>query len=126
MTQGSSFFERFFSAIDGDDPYLALEMVADEMEFSIIWAPDNGPHCRQFVGGPKELRNFIDAGDRKGWAHYLLNVNFEDSIEVALGETRWDDGRHIGTFIAAAQLDSQGRMIRYQVSRSPALRFLRQ
>ena len=123
MTGTDSYFARFFAAIDGEDPYSALDLVADELEFSIIWAADTGPKSRQFVGGTKELRDFIDAGDRQGWAHYLLSVNRQGSIEIALGETRWDDGTHIGTFIAAAQLDAAGRMVRYQVSRSPALRF---
>ncbi len=123
MTVDDSYFARFFAAIDGDEPYSAMDLVADDLEFSIIWAADTGARSRQFLGGTKELRDFIDAGDRQGWAHYLLSVNREGPIEIALGETRWEDGRHIGTFVAAAQLNGHGRMVRYLVSRSPALRF---
>ena len=43
--------------------------------------------------------------------------------EFALGETRWDDGRFIGTFLAVAHLDADGRMDRYMVGRSPAMTF---
>jgi hypothetical protein len=45
-------------------------------------------------------------------------------VEFALGETRYDDsGERIGTFLAVAQLDPDGRMRRYMVARSPALAF---
>jgi hypothetical protein len=44
-------------------------------------------------------------------------------IEFALGETRYDSGERIGTFLAAAQLDGDGRMVRYMVARSPAVAF---
>jgi hypothetical protein len=47
-------------------------------------------------------------------------------VEFALGETRWDDsGERIGTFLAVAELDEQGRMRRYMVARTPALEFER-
>jgi hypothetical protein len=123
MSDGSSFFHRFFAALDGDDPESAMALVADELEFAILWAPDAGTRSRHFVGGPTELRAFTVAGDMQGWAHHILHVSREGSTELALGETRWDDGRHIGTFICAAELDHDDRMRRYLVGRSPALRF---
>lgn len=119
-----SFFQRFFEALDGEDAEAAMAFVADELEFAILWAPDAERRSpRQFVGGPDELRSFTAAGDRSGWAHHILHVSREGSTEIALGETRWEDGRHIGTFVAAAELDEDGRMRRYLVGRSPALRF---
>lgn len=123
MTDEQGFFHRFFAGLDGEDPEIAMALVADDMEFSILWAPDQETRCRQFIGGPTELRGFTAAGDRSGWAHYILHVSRKGSTELALGETRWDDGRHIGTFIAAAELDADGRMRRYLVGRSPAVRF---
>jgi len=119
-----SFFERFFEALDGEDAESAMAFVADELEFAILWAPDAERRSpRQFIGGPDELRSFTAAGDRSGWAHHVLHVSRQGSTEIALGETRWEDGRHIGTFVAAAELDGDGRMRRYLVGRSPALRF---
>jgi hypothetical protein len=59
-----------------------------------------------------------------GWAHHILHSSRRGSTEVALGETRWADGRHIGTFVCAAELDRNDRMRRYLVGRSPALRFV--
>jgi hypothetical protein len=123
MSPQAGFFEQFFAALDGDDAESAMAFVADDMAFSILWASDDGSRSRQFTGGPDELRGFTHAGDREGWNHYVLHFSREGCTEVALGETRWDDGRHIGTFVAAAELDHHGRMRRYLVGRSPAIRF---
>jgi hypothetical protein len=46
-----------------------------------------------------------------------------DDVEFALGETRYESGERIGTFLAVAQLDGDGRMVRYMVARSPAIAF---
>jgi hypothetical protein len=117
-----TFFERYFAALDGPDPYSSLELVADDVEFSIQWAGDDG-RSRQFTGGKAELRAFVDAGDMAGWAHHLLSSGAAGGLEVALGETRWDTGERRGTFVVAAQLDADGRMVRYMVARSPAIAF---
>jgi ketosteroid isomerase-like protein len=122
MTATTSFFHGFFEALDAEDGEAAMQYVADDMEFAILWASDTGRQSKQFTGGPEQLRAFTAAGDRGGWAHYILHVSREGNTEIALGETRWDDGRHIGTFVAAAELDADGRMRRYLVGRSPALR----
>ena len=83
----------------------------------VAYAPDS------IVGGRKELRAFIDAGDMTGWAHHVLFAGGADGVEFALGETRRDGGERIGTFLAVAQLDGDGRMLRYMVARSPAIAF---
>ena len=123
MSGQAGFFERFFAALDGDDPASALELVADDLEFAILWAPNAESRSRQFLGGPDELRAFTFAGDMEGWAHHIKHSSRDGSTELALGETRWNDGRYIGTFLCAAQLDESGRMRRYMVGRSPAIRF---
>ena len=58
-----------------------------------------------------------------GWAHHVLHAAATGDVEFALGETRYDDGERIGTFLAVAQLDADGRMVRYMVARSPAIAF---
>jgi hypothetical protein len=123
MNSQPSFFERFFAALDGHEPESAMAFVADELEFAILWAPETDTRSRQFLGGPDDLRAFTAAGDMDGWEHHILHWSREGSTELALGETRWSDGRHIGTFVCAAELDDHGRMRRYLVGRSPALRF---
>jgi hypothetical protein len=119
----TSFFERYFELLDGPDPYSSLELVAEDVEFSIQWAADDSRKSSQFVGGLEELRGFIEAGDMKGWAHYVVHSGVSGDVEFALGETRWDSGERIGTFLAVAQLDESGRMRRYMVARSPVLGF---
>jgi hypothetical protein len=119
-----TFFERYFAALDGPDPYSSLELVAEDAAFTIQWADGADSESRQFVGGREELRRFIEAGDLRDWAHHVLFSGTAGDVEFALGETRYDDdGRRIGTFLAVAQLDAEGRMVKYMVARSPAIDF---
>ena len=118
-----TFFERYFERLDGADPHSSLELVAPDVEFSIQWAAGGDRRSSQFVGGLEQLRGFIDAGDMEDWAHYVLFSGRDGDVEFALGETRWDSGERIGTFLAVAQLDDEGRMRRYMVARSPAMVF---
>lgn len=119
-----TFFQRYFERLDGPDPYSSLELVADDVEFSIQWAADGSRKSSQFLGGKAELRGFVQAGDMVGWAHHIVHSGGSGDIEFALGETRWDEsGERIGTFLCVAELDGDGRMRRYMVARSPALAF---
>jgi hypothetical protein len=119
-----TFFERYFEALDGPEPQTSLELVAPDVEFSIQWANGTDRRSTQFVGGREELREFIGAGDTTGWAHHVMFSGETGGVEFALGETRYDDsGERIGTFLAVAQLDDDGRMRRYMVARSPAMAF---
>ena len=119
-----TFFERYFRLLDGPDPHSSLELVAEDVEFSIQWAADASRKSSQFLGGLSDLRGFIDAGDTQGWAHHIVHSAASGGVEFALGETRWDEsGERIGTFLCVAQLDQDGRMRRYMVARSPALGF---
>jgi hypothetical protein len=118
-----SFFERYFAALDGPDPHSSLELVAENVEFSIQWARGTDRASRQLLGGRAELGAFIDAGDMSDWAHHVLHGGRAGDVEFALGETRYVNGERIGTFLAVAQLDAEGRMVRYMVARSPAIGF---
>jgi hypothetical protein len=118
-----TFFERYFELLDGPEPASSLELVAPDVEFSIQWASDGSRKSSQFLGGRDELRGFIDAGDMEGWAHHVVHSGVSGDVVFALGETRWDTGERIGTFLAVAHLDASGRMRRYMVARSPALAF---
>ena len=118
-----SFFERYFAALDGSHPHSSLDLVAEDVEFSIQWARAGDRASRQFVGGRAELRQFIDAGDMSDWGHHVLFSGGAGDVEFVLGETRYHGGERIGTFLAVAQLDADRRMRRYMVARSPALTF---
>jgi hypothetical protein len=119
-----TFFERYFELLDGPDPHSSLDLVAEDVEFSIQWASGSDRRSSQFLGGRDELRGFLDAGDTEGWAHHVVWASVMGDVEFALGETRWDEsGERIGTFLCVAQLDGDGRMRRYMVARSPAMAF---
>ena len=123
-----SFFARYFAALDGPDPYSSLDMVADDVQFAIEWAPGTDRKSYQIRGGRAELRAFIDSGERGEWAHYLLHSATGDGAagdrtEFALGETRRPGGERVATFVAVAELGDDGRMRRYLVARSPAIAF---
>jgi hypothetical protein len=118
-----SFFKRYFAALDGPDPYSSLELVAEDVTFAIQWASGSDRKSTQIVGGLAELRAFIDAGDMQGWAHHVVRSGDDGSVSFALGETRYDNGERIGTFLAVAELDGEGRMRKYLVARTPAIAF---
>jgi hypothetical protein len=118
-----TFFERYFAALDGPDPHSSLELVSDEVEFAIQWAAGGDRKSTQIVGGIDELRAFIEAGDMTDWSHHVLEAADNDRRAFALGETRYDSGERIGTFLAAAELDADGRMRKYLVARTPAIAF---
>jgi hypothetical protein len=117
-----TFFERYFAALDGPDPVSSLELVDDDLRFSIHWSADG--KSREFVGGREELEQFIEAGDDwRDWRHHIFWSAGEGDTEFALGETRYDDGRRIGTFVVVAQIGADGRMVRYMAARTPVTEF---
>jgi hypothetical protein len=117
-----TFFERYFAALDGPDPYSSLELVSSEVEFAIQWAAGTDRRSTQILGGVEELRAFIEAGDMSGWAHHVLHSGEDGRVVFAAGETRYDTtGERMGTFLAVAELDADGRMRRYLVARTPAI-----
>jgi hypothetical protein len=119
----AGFFRRYFEALDGPEPLSALEFVSDDLEFSILFSTKTDERSRQFVGGPDELRSFTEAGDMEGWAHHVLAAAVVDGVEIVLGETRRDDGTHLGTFVNAGRVGEDGRMTHYLTARSPGIRF---
>ena len=118
-----TFFERYFTALDGPDPYSSLELVAEDVEFAIQWSAAAERKSTQILGGVAELRSFIAEGDMTDWAHHVLRSGADGRVEFALGETRHDNGERIGTFLAVAELDDEGRMRKYLVARTPAIAF---
>lgn len=122
--ESPSFFTRFFAALDGPTPTASLDFVADDMRFSIFWTAGAGRESEQYVGGKEDLRQFVEAGGVRTWTHHLTRAAVVDGVEMVVGETRYDEsGERAATFVAAAELDAQGRMTRYMVARTPAIGF---
>ena len=107
-----TFFERYFEALDGPDPHCSLELVADDVEFSIQWAAGERPRAAaSSSAASRSCAAFIDAGDTRGWAHHVRLQRHRRRRRVRprrdpLGRV----GERIGTFLAVAQLDDDGRM----------------
>lgn len=118
-----TFFERYFAALDGPDPHASLALVSPDVEFAIQWSRGADRKSTQILGGVAELQAFIDAGDMSDWAHHVLHAGETGQVTFALGETRYDSGERIGTFLAVAELDDEGRMRKYLVARTPAIEF---
>ena len=83
----------------GPTPTASLELVADDVEFSIQWATGEDRKSSQFLGGLEELRGFIDAGDTTGWAHHVVC-----SGDQATSSSR--SARRAGTTAASASAPS--------------------
>jgi hypothetical protein len=120
-----TFFERFFGALDGPEPASSLDLAADDLRFAIFWTAGSGRESEQHVGGKDELRQFVEAGGVRPWTHHLTRTSTVDGVEMVVGETRYNaTGERAATFVAAAELDDDGRMTRYMVARTPALGFV--
>ena len=120
-----SFFQRFFAALDGPAPVSSLDLVADEMHYAIFWTQSAGRESEQHVGGKEDLRRFVEAGGVRTWTHHLTRTAVVDGVEMVVGETRDNEsGERAATFVAAAELDQDGRMTRYMVARTPAIGFV--
>ena len=88
-----SFFERYFEALDGPDPHSSLELVADDVEFSIQWADGDDAQAAQFVGGrERAARASSTPATRAAGRTTSSGRRPTGDVEFALGETRWDDG----------------------------------
>jgi hypothetical protein len=117
-----SFFEQYFAALDGPDPFSSLDFVAEDLRFVIHWSNDG--QIAEFTGGREDLRRFIEAGDDwREWRHHIFWSARDGDSEFAAGETRYEDGRRIGTYMVFAQLDGDGRMVRYFAARTPISEF---
>ena len=73
------------------------------------------------VAVPEFDRYMPSAGRRRGRTMSSPNL-VDGDVEVMFGETR-QDGSPVATFVAAIRLDSDGRISRYIVGRSPAVLF---
>jgi SnoaL-like protein len=118
-----SFFERYFAALDGPDPASALELVSDNLRFAVLFSTDASGHNRQILGGRAELAAYIQRRGDPGRRHHILGEAVDGDTELAWGETRHPDGSLAATFVGAARLDSDGRLLRYIAGRTPAIRF---
>ena len=65
-----SFFERYFAALDGPDPHSSLELVAEDVEFSIQWARGTDRTSLSFRRQSSGERSWTR------WSAYVLDYRF--------------------------------------------------
>ena len=112
---------QFYERLDGPDGDRCLDMLSDDLRFSIVFSTDP-PQAQDFNGGRAEFDGYMRQRGAPTWVHVVLSESAEDDVEVVLGETH-QDGRVIATFVAAIRIDDQGKIDRYMVGRSPAVAF---
>jgi hypothetical protein len=112
---------RFFEIIDGPEPMRSLELLAPDLEFSILFS-DGAGGARDFAGGRAEYDGYMAQRGAPTWTHHVLTETTDGPLEVVFGETR-QDGAPLATFVAAVRLDGHGLIDRYIVGRSPAVHF---
>jgi ketosteroid isomerase-like protein len=112
---------RFYELLDGPDAARTLDMLADDLQVSILFS-DGRAGAREFAGGREEYGAYMAQRGTPSWTHHVLAELVDGDIEVVLGETRVD-GAQLASFVAAVELDIDGRISRYLVGRSPAVLF---
>ncbi len=113
--------KRFYEILDGPGGERCLDMLADDLRFSIVFSTDP-PEAQDFNGGRPEFDAYMEQRGAPTWTHHVLTEGTQDDVEVVLGETR-QDGEVLATFVAAIRLDEHGKISRYMVGRSPAVAF---
>ncbi len=121
MANAESFWRRYFGQLDGPEPERAVDMLADDFRFSIVFSQGPG-EARDFSGGHAEFKEYMDQRAAGTFTHHVLAEASGGDVEFALGETR-RGGEVLATFVVAARLDATGRMCRYFTGRSPGMAF---
>jgi hypothetical protein len=110
-----------YELLDGPDADRALELLAGDLKFSILFSDGPG-EAQDFAGGRPEFDGYMAQRGAPTWTHHVLAESTDGRIEIAFGETR-QDGAPLASFVAAVRLDADGRIDRYIVGRSPAVLF---
>jgi ketosteroid isomerase-like protein len=116
------FLRRFYEIVDGNDTEHVLELLSEDLRFSILFSTEPGGDARDFAGGYAEFEDYMRQRGVPAWTHHVLAESEDTGVELAFGETR-QDGAVVATWVAAATLDADGRLSRYMVGRSPAVTF---
>ena len=120
-----SALRRLFAVIDGPDAARCVELLADDLRFSVVFS--TGPaDARDFAGDRRAFDDYLAERGTPAWTHHVLaesahRVEGRD-VELALGETR-QGGATVASFVAAVRLTPDGLIDRYIVGRSPAVLF---
>jgi hypothetical protein len=121
INRRTSFWRRYFAQLDGPEPERAVDMLAPDFRFSILFSQGLGD-ADDFSGGHAEFKEYMDQRAAGTFTHHVIEEARAVDVEFVLGEVRRGDVV-LATFVAAARLDDGGRMCRYITGRSPGVAF---
>ena len=116
---------RLYRIIDGPDAASCVELLSDDLRFSVVFSTGPGA-AEDFAGDRPAFDGYLARRGTPAWTHQVLaesahRVDGYD-VELAVGETR-QDGATVASFVAAVRLTPDGLIDRYLVGRSPAVLF---
>jgi hypothetical protein len=115
-TTAATLLPAFLGTLD-ERPLDVVPMLAQQMEFAILWSDEKGVH--EFAGGLAEYHGYLEQREPEGQLHHLAVTARSGRTEVALGYTT-RHGQELGTFTMWAQADEQERVRRFFAGRSLA------
>jgi ketosteroid isomerase-like protein len=121
VAPGSGTLGRYYAVLDAGESAAALEMLAADLRFSILFSTPDGT-TREFAGGRAEFDAYMAQRGAPEWTHHVIHATSRGALEIAFGETR-GDGAHVATWVAAVRVDAGGLIDRYMVGRSPSVAF---
>ena len=114
------FLSAWFEIMDSEEPARILDLISDDFTFSILFSTDGG--AADFAGGRPALVGYLEQREKGTRTHHRLAAHTTGRQELFLGEVR-RGGTPEATFVAAGELDGDGRLARLLIGRSPAVLF---
>jgi hypothetical protein len=112
---------RWFGIMDSGSPDDVLGMLADDFQFSVVFATGDAA-ARDFSGGRSAMVDYLTQREKGTRVHRLLATSATGDTEFVLGEVirlgEWE-----ASFVASAELDEGGRVRRLIIGRSPGVAF---
>jgi hypothetical protein len=114
------FLSAWFEIMDSDEPSRILGLISDDFTFSILFSTDDG--ATDFAGGRPAMVGYLEQREKGTRTHHRLMATSDGNRELFLGEVR-RAGVPEATFVAAGELNEEGRLARLIIGRSPAVLF---
>ena len=114
MTDVAALLEEYYARVDGARPGDPLELIAADPEVAF-----NVPGVD--VRSRAQLEDYVAQRDASR-THRLNEVHAFGRCALALGESLRGT-EVLGTFVAAVEVDDEGRFTRYLVTFEPGMRF---
>lgn len=112
---------QWFEYMDSDDPDRVLTMISKDFVMSVQFSKGNGQSA-EFVGDRDGLVAYLAQREKSVLIHHIDAGAFVDGVELSLGRTT-RGGEFEASFNATAQLDSEGKVRRLLIARTPELSF---